>query len=124
MSRVLVVDADERSRGALVNFLSMSGQYEVSEAATAAAALSCLRQERPRLILLDTHLPDMTGLGVLRQAKAIDPGVGVIMITGVQEEAVGREALKYGASHYITKPLDLQHLNQILSHKRTTVTLG
>ncbi len=54
---------------------------------------------------------------------AVDPAVGVIMVTGLQEEEIGRQAMRDGAFDYITKPLDLQYLEKSLWYKVTTMTL-
>jgi DNA-binding response OmpR family regulator len=122
MPRVLVVDDDPATRELLCDFLT-NKQYEVSEAATGGEGLRRLREDRPHLVLLDINLPDLQGLEVLRQAKELDPGVAVIMVTGIREEEVGREALRAGAFDYIVKPLDLQYLEKSLWYKITTMTL-
>ena len=122
MSRVLVVDDDPETLKMLREFLT-GKQYDVIEAATGGEGLKRLREDRPHLVLLDINLPDISGLEVLREAKAIDPAVGVIMVTGLHEEAVGRQAMRDGAFDYITKPLDLQYLERSLWYKITTMTL-
>jgi DNA-binding response OmpR family regulator len=122
MARVLVVDDHAAVRDLLREFLVIKG-YEVDEAATGAEALSRLREGRPHLVLLDLTLPDMSGLVVLREVQAIDPAVGVIMITGVQEDEMARVALQAGAFDYITKPVDLGYLERSLWHKISTMKL-
>ena len=122
MPRVLIVDDDPQARELLRDFLTAK-DYEVIEAASGGEGLKRLREERPHLLLLDINLPDMSGLEVLREAKAIDPAVGVIMVTGMQEEAIGRQAMRDSAFDYITKPLDLQYLEKSLWYKITTMTL-
>ena len=122
MPRVLVVDDDPQIRELLREFLTAKA-YDVIEAATGGEGLKRLREDRPHLVLLDINLPDMTGLHVLREAKANDPAVGVIMITGIQEEVVGREAMQTGAFDYITKPLNLDYLEKSLWYKITTMIL-
>jgi DNA-binding response OmpR family regulator len=59
-------------------------------------------------------MPKMNGLEVLKRVREIDREVGVIMVTAVNEEDTGREALNLGAFDYITKPLDLQYLERSL----------
>ena len=122
MPRVLVVDDDPQARELLREFLALKA-YDVIEAATGGEGLKRLREDRPHLVLLDINLPDISGLEVLREAKAIDPAVGVIMVTGMQEEEIGRQAMRDGAFDYITKPLDLQYLDKSLWYKITTMTL-
>jgi len=122
MPRVLVVDDDPNARELLRVYLTAKG-YEVVEAETGGEGLRRVREDRPHLMLLDINLPDISGLDVLREAKALDPALGVIMVTGLQEEEVGREAMQAGAFDYITKPLDLQYLEKSLWYKITTMTL-
>ena len=95
----------------------------MAEAATGTEGLRRLREDRPHLVLLDITLPDRSGLDVLREAKEFDSRVGIIMVTGVHDEEIGRQALQAGAFDYITKPLDLQYLEQALWYKVTTMTL-
>jgi DNA-binding response OmpR family regulator len=121
-ARVLVVDDDPATVELLQDFLLAKG-YEVLTASDGAEALRTLKAERPHLVLLDVMMPKLDGLEVLRQVKALDPTVGVIMVTGVNEEAIGRKAMELGAFDYIVKPLDLPYLERTLWYKLTTMTL-
>ena len=121
-ARVLVVDDDPATVELLEDFLVSKG-YEVLTASDGAEALRTVKAERPHLLLLDVMMPKMDGLEVLRQVRAIDPTVGVIMVTGVNEEAMGRKAMALGAFDYIVKPLDLPYLEQSLWYKLTAMTL-
>lgn len=120
--RVLVVDDDRDVVEILREFLSAKG-YEVLTANDGAEALRKVKEERPHLILLDIQMPRMDGLEVLRQLRQIDQEVGVIMITGVNEQEIARKAMELGAFDYIMKPLDLPYLEQSLFYKITTMTL-
>src|SRR5574341_1043370 len=111
MPRLLVVDDEPWVRGLLHDYFSSEG-YDVTAAATGAEGLQRLREERPHLVLLDINLPDLSGLEVLRAAKGIDPAVNVVMLTGLLDEAIRRQALEAGAFAYVTKPVDLHHLEQ------------
>jgi len=110
MPRVLVVDDEPDALELLQAFLGAKG-YEVLTAAD------------PHLILLDVRMPKMTGLEVLKRVREIDRDVGVIMVTAVNEEETGRQALQMGAFDYITKPLDLKYLERSLWVKITMMTL-
>ena len=116
------MDDDPATVELLQEFLVAKG-YEVITAGDGAEALQKVKEERPHLILLDIHMPKMDGLEALRHMKAIDPAVGVIMITGVNEEAIGRQAMELGAFDYIVKPLDLPYLERTLWYKLTMMTL-
>jgi DNA-binding response OmpR family regulator len=121
MPRLLVVDDHPAIREFVYDFFSAQG-YEVSDVAASMEALRRLRQERPHLMLLDVVLPDMSGLFVLREAKRIDPTVGVVMVTGLDYEGLGKEALRASACAYLTKPVDLRHLERVLRNKLSTMT--
>jgi DNA-binding response OmpR family regulator len=122
MPRVLVVDDEPDARELLSEFLTAKG-YEVLTASNGEEALRKVKEDRPHLILLDVRMPKMNGLEVLKQVREIDHEVGVIMVTAVNEEETGRQALKLGAFDYITKPLDLKYLERSLWYKITTMTL-
>jgi len=122
MPRVLVVDDEPDAVELLTEFLRAKG-YEVITASDGEEALRKVKEDRPHLILLDVRMPRLNGMEVLRRVREIDREVGVIMVTAVNEEETGREALKLGAFDYITKPLDLKYLEKSLWYKITTMTL-
>ena len=121
-ARVLVVDDDPATVELLQDFLVSKG-YEVRTASDGVEALRTVEEERPHLLLLDIMMPKIDGLEVLWQVKATDPTVGVIMVTGVNEEAIGQQAMALGAFDYIVKPLDLDYLERSLWYKLTAMTL-
>jgi CheY-like chemotaxis protein len=120
--RVLVADDDPATVELLQEFLRGKG-YEVLTAGDGVEALRMVRQEQPHVVLLDIQMPKMDGLEVLRRLREIDQEVGVIMITGVNEQEIARKAMALGAFDYIVKPLDLPYLEQSLWYKITTMTL-
>jgi DNA-binding response OmpR family regulator len=122
MPRVLVVDDEPVARELLSEFLTAKG-YAVLTASNGEEALRKLKEERPHLILLDIRMPKMDGLETLRRVREIDHEVGVIMVTAVNEEETGRQALKLGAFDYITKPMNFQYLERSLWYKITTMIL-
>ncbi len=122
MAKVLVVDDEPEAVELLTEFLSSKG-YEVLTATSGEEALRRVKEERPHLVLLDIQMPKMNGLEVLRRIREIDPEMGVIMATGVNEEDVGRKALELGAFDYIVKPLDMKYLEGSLWYKITTMLL-
>lgn len=106
---ILIVEDEDTQRSLLAGLLRKEG-YTVEEAGNGAKALELFRSKTIELALLDFKLPDMDGLTILRGLKEINPEVEVIMITafGSIENAVN--ALKTGASEYLTKPIDLDDL--------------
>ena len=122
VARILVVDDEPDSVELLQEFLTGKG-YEVVTASNGEEALRKVKEERPHLILLDVRMPGMNGLDVLRKVREFDQEVGVIMVTAVNEEDTGREALKLGAFDYIVKPLNFEYLERSLWYKVTTMLL-
>ena len=121
-ARVLIVDDEPEAVELLQEFLVAKG-YEVITAGDGEEALQKVKKERPHLILLDVRMPKMDGLEILRHVREIDKEVGVIMVTGVAEEEIGRQAMALGAFDYIVKPLDLPYLERSLWYKITMTTL-
>jgi DNA-binding response OmpR family regulator len=122
MPRVLVVDDEPDAVELLQEFLTAKG-YEVLTASDGEEALRKVKEERPHVILLDVRMPRMNGLEVLKRVRAMDHEVGVIMVTAVNEEETGRQALQLGAFDYITKPLDFTYLERSLWVKIQMMTL-
>src|SRR6516225_1589102 len=83
-------------------------------ASSAAEGLAQLARNRPDAILLDIRLPDLSGLDAFRQIHARDPRVPVIFITGRGTAETAIEAMRLGAYDYLVKPLDLDHLREVV----------
>jgi len=122
MARILVVDDEPDAVELLVEYLTGKG-HTVTSAASGPEALHKLKEDRPHLILLDIMMPGMSGLEVMKRARAIDSEVGIIVVTAAHDEELGRQALTLGAFDFITKPIDFQHLDQCLWHKLALMTL-
>ena len=77
-------------------------------------ALRRLRRSRPDLVLLDIRMPGMDGVDVLRRLRGMTVGPPVIMLTANVDPAVARKTLSIGAFDYVTKPFNLNHLDQVV----------
>jgi DNA-binding response OmpR family regulator len=108
-SRVLVVDDEEDICSTLADFLHEKG-YEVHTATTGETALRLIKEARPHLILLDIRMPGMDGIEILHEIRKIDQEVGVIMVTAFHDIGIAQQALKLGASDFVTKPIDMSYL--------------
>jgi CheY-like chemotaxis protein len=71
-------------------------------------------------LLLDIRMPGQNGIEVLREAKAKDPELSVIMVTAVAEKNIAKAALESGANDYVTKPIDLDYLQTTILVELTT----
>jgi DNA-binding NtrC family response regulator len=90
---------------------ALSGKYEVLTAADAELAMKQLDADRSiRLLLSDVRMPGEDGITLMKAAKAMNPGLAVILLTafGSIDQAVA--AMKDGADDFITKPVDLDQL--------------
>src|SRR5437899_832053 len=105
---VLVVDDDAAVRDAL--HLTLDREYAVMDAPHGRAALSMVRSERVDLILLDILMPEIDGLEILQELKALEPDLPVIMMTAVKTVRTTVAAMKLGASDYLTKPFQEEEL--------------
>jgi DNA-binding response OmpR family regulator len=123
MPRLLVADDEPRVREVAREYFSLKG-FEVLVAATGVQGLRRLREDRPHAVLLDVLLPDTDGLDVLREAKARDPALSVVMLTGVLDETIGRLAFQRGAVDYVTKPVDLEYLERVVWYMLMRTTIG
>ena len=101
---VLVVDDEAANRKALERILVREG-YTVAHAEDGPAALESIRLSPPAVMLTDLKMPGMSGLELLKAARATNPDLEVIVLTayGTVETAV--EAMKEGAWDFVTKPL-------------------
>jgi len=120
MRKILVVDDEIIIRDLLEDFLSRKG-YDVYTASDGRAAIAEVKEIKPHIVLLDIMMPGMDGIDTLEEIRRIDPRVGVIMITGVLDEKLGKRAMKLGAFDYITKPLDLAYLETAVMVKMLQV---
>jgi DNA-binding NtrC family response regulator len=119
-ARVLVVD-DETSILLLLKEALTQWGYQVTTASTATEALDLIRTQVFDAALTDIRMPDMSGLELLKQIKAQDESIEVVVMTGYPTIASAVEALKEGAFDYLSKPLildELRHLMQRLMERR------
>jgi excisionase family DNA binding protein len=102
--RVLVVD-DEPSIRELLTRTLQQAEYDVETAADATAALDRMRENAQYdLMIADLKMPGMDGLSLIRQAKQLNSGMPVIIITGFSSESTAIDAVNLGVAGYLTKP--------------------
>lgn len=98
----LVIDDHEGVRFALE--IALESEFDVLTADSGPNALALLRLHGIDVVLLDLLLPEMTGLDVLSEIKAVRPALPVIVVTAVQGTPIVVEAMRRGAENYLTKP--------------------
>jgi len=107
--KILVVDDEDRVRESIREILSDEG-YRVIEAADGTRVLDLITSEHPDLVLLDIWMPDVDGIGLLKDIKKQEPDLNVIMISGHGNIHTAVTATKLGAFDFIEKPLSLDGL--------------
>jgi len=107
--RVMVVDAEPRSRCSLVHALR-SARHEVTEFGDAHEALDRLAQGDHDVVVADACLPSMSGVELLAAIAARGVDVVVIMVTPAESALAGIECLKAGAMDYVTRPFEPEDL--------------
>src|SRR5574338_524193 len=107
-AKVLVVDDDAVTRGCLLNYL-VAENYDVREAATAEEAERLLDGEEFELLLLDIRLPRKDGLTLTRELRARSD-IGIILVSGRQDEVERIIGLECGADDYVSKPFNTREI--------------
>ncbi len=106
---ILLVDDEKDIREVLRLPLTDLG-YEVLEAENGADALHLFERLQPPMILTDIKMPGMDGIELLQKVKRANPEVEVIMITGHGDMDLAVKSLKYNATDFITKPINVDVL--------------
>lgn len=106
---ILVVEDDEVFRERMVRALGDRGLLATG-AADGAQALALAREDSPELALVDMRMPGMGGLEVVRELHAIDPTTRIVVLTGYGSIATALDAVRLGATHYLTKPAEVDEV--------------
>jgi CheY-like chemotaxis protein len=96
-----------------------TNRYKIEEAATMNGAVGALARKNIDLVLLDLSLPDSKGLDTLRTVTANFPQVVIVILTGLQDEQVALQAVRYGAQDYLEK----NQITPALLHRSITYSM-
>src|SRR4051812_791154 len=83
-------------------------------AASAAEGLAAVERDRPDVVILDVDLGGESGLDLFRRVHEVDPKIPVVFITGHGTADTAIEAMRLGAYEYLLKPLELEHLTDLV----------
>ncbi|HUF90997.1 MAG TPA: response regulator [Candidatus Limnocylindria bacterium] len=111
--RVLVVE-DEEDLGSIFRDFLIELGHQAMVVRSAEAALGTLAAERPDAIILDIHLPGMSGLDFLQLRPVREAGLPIVAVSGVVTESQARECLRLGALDFVGKPVALERLSEVL----------
>lgn len=106
---ILVVDDDEVFRSILSRVLRRRG-FEISVAPGYEEAMKLVREVSPDRAVIDLKMEGPSGLELLRDLKAFDPTIEVVMLTGYGSIATAIEAMRLGATYYVPKPADADEI--------------
>jgi diguanylate cyclase (GGDEF)-like protein len=120
--KVLIVDDAPDTLDIIQKLLSFEG-YEVILATTGEEGVKKVEEEKPDVVLMDISLPGIDGTEALKRIRRINPIQSVIMLTAFATVENAIQALKEGASDFVKKPFENEHLihivNQALQKSRT-----
>jgi putative two-component system response regulator len=109
-ARILVVDDEESNVRSLTRILRAAGYGNVLSTTDSRTVAALYQKQDPDVILLDLHMPNLDGLGVLQQLRAIagpQAYVPVLVLTGDYSPEARRRALSEGAKDFLTKPFEV-----------------
>jgi ActR/RegA family two-component response regulator len=106
---LLIVEDDDVLRPRLARAFRERG-FEVREAPDVDTALESARSDPPEYALVDLRLGTRSGLEVVRGLAELDPATAIVVLTGYGSIATALEAVRLGATHYLTKPADVDDL--------------
>lgn len=104
-ARIIVIEDQEKLGQTITDILIKNG-YQAWLETSGSEGLDLAKQIKPDLVILDRSLPDLTGLSVCQQLKALLPRCVVIMLTGMDSTQEIVQGLQAGADDYISKPAD------------------
>ncbi|MFC1516760.1 response regulator, partial [Thermodesulfobacteriota bacterium] len=104
MRKILLID-DEEGNVRVLSMSLRSDGYDVATAFSGEEGLEVFNNESPDIVLTDLKMPGVSGLEVLKKVKEDSPETEVIIITGHGDIDSAIEALQYGASDFINKPI-------------------
>ena len=114
LGSLLVVDDEPEVADLLRDFFEEQG-YSVTCALNGRDALVLASLARPDGVILDIRMPDRDGSEVLRDLRALDDSIAVVMLSGTDDEELARELLGAGAFDYVRKPFMLDNLEQVVA---------
>ena len=121
MIRILIVEDDFMVAKVHAGFVRQTPGFDVVGVAhSGAEALEEARRLAPDLVLLDIHLPDISGLDLLQQLREAQPDLDALVISAAREVDTVRRALRGGIVHYLMKPFSGEDLRDRLEHYRRT----
>ncbi|MGB5424577.1 MAG: response regulator, partial [Desulfobacterales bacterium] len=119
---ILLVDDEEDIRDVLSVSITDMG-YTVHEAETGEQAIDIFRQIDPPIVMTDIKMPGMDGIELLQKIKRENPETEVVMITGHGDMDLAIKSLKFEATDFITKPINVEALEIALKRVQDKIVM-
>ncbi len=116
MIKLMVIDDEAGICHFLKEFFQKRGHI-VLTSQSPEEALSILRKEKPRVILLDILMPQISGLELLKKIREEDKDVKIIMVSIAGQDSNVQEALRLGADAFVKKPFSVEYLEEVVMAK-------
>lgn len=115
MIRLLIVDDERLEREGVKYLLAQEeGEWKIYEASNGKDALQILREEEIDLLLTDIKMPHMDGLELTSRVRELYPELPVVIFSGYSDFAFAQEAMRYGVTEYVLKPVDPEEFHKII----------
>jgi two-component system chemotaxis response regulator CheY len=115
MSRILIVDDSRTSRKILRNILEAAGHTIAGEAMDGQDGINKYKALSPDIVTLDITMPIMDGLEALKRIRTEDPEARIIMVTAAGQQNKMIDAIKLGASEFVTKPFESDEILKMVN---------
>lgn len=102
--RVLIVDDSPLMRMVVKNILAPAGYEVVGEVGDGRQAVDAYKNLKPDLVTMDVVMPNLDGLGALKEIRALDAGAKILMVSSAGQNTMVQEAIRHGAAGYVVKP--------------------
>lgn len=103
-NRILIVDDAAFMRMMIKDILTKNGYDVVGEAQDGAQAVDKYKEVKPDLVTMDITMPELDGIGALKEIKKIDGAAKIIMCSAMGQQAMVIDAIQAGAVDFIVKP--------------------
>lgn len=115
MAKIMVVDDAAFMRMMLKDILTKGGHEVIGEAENGLKAVDRYKELAPELVLMDITMPEMDGIGAVKQIRAIDPNAKIIMCSAMGQQAMVLESIQAGARDFIVKPFQADRIIEAVS---------
>ena len=110
---VMIVDDSRFMRDKLRKIFEDGGYAVVAEAWDGAEAVRQYKRTKPNILTMDIVMPEVDGIGAVKQILEIDPSAVIVMISSLGMESKVKESLKAGAKNFVLKPFEPQRILEV-----------